>query len=393
MITPVEALRRILAGVQPRPSREIPLLEAVDQFAAEDLFARIPVPPFDNAAMDGYAVVASSCAAGQHLRIVGEQPAGIDRGLSIRAGEALRIFTGAPLPRGADAVIMQEDTTVEGSDLLPKTAPVAGEFVRRRGADVAEGQKVLAEGDRISVQRIALLASQGLRSVSVGGEVSASLISTGDELAEPGAALLPGQIYDSNSVFLEALLRKSGVHTVRLTHCADNSDEIEAALKAASASDLIILTGGVSVGAHDLVKAALSAIGATLDLWRIAVKPGKPFLFGHLGSAAIFGLPGNPVSAFVTFLLFVRPALLKMRGANESARRLPEVSARLSEEIRNDGPRPHYIRGLLRDGTFESVGFQESHALFGLSRSNALLLVGPDEVIAAGASVRVLTLG
>ncbi|MBA2623893.1 MAG: molybdopterin molybdotransferase MoeA [Chthoniobacterales bacterium] len=393
MITPVEALRRILAGVQPRPSREIPLLEAVDQFAAEDLFARIPVPPFDNSAMDGYAVVASSCAAGQHLRIVGEQPAGIDRGLSIRAGEALRIFTGAPLPRGADAVIMQEDTTVEGSDLLPKTAPVAGEFVRRRGADVAEGQKVLAEGDRISVQRIALLASQGLRSVSVGGEVNASLISTGDELAEPGAALLPGQIYDSNSVFLEALLRKSAVHTVRLTHCADNSDEIEAALKAASASDLIILTGGVSVGAHDLVKAALSAIGATLDLWRIAVKPGKPFLFGHLGSAAIFGLPGNPVSAFVTFLLFVRPALLKMRGANESARRLPEVSARLSEEIRNDGPRPHYIRGLLRDSTFESVGLQESHALFGLSRSNALLLVGPDEVIAAGASVRVLTLG
>lgn len=387
MISPDEALARILARVRPLPARDLPLLDALDRFAAQDLFAPMSLPPFENSAMDGYAVLASSCAMGGRLRVVGEQPAGVDRRLSIAPGEALRIFTGAPLPSGADAVIMQEDTRPEEDEIVLEASVTPGEFVRRRGADVAEGQKLLEAGERIRVQMIALLAAQGLGSLRVGGEVRACLIATGDELAELGEELHPGQIYDSNSVLLEALLRKCGVNVVAVTRCADRADEIEAAVRAGVACDVMILTGGVSVGAHDLVKAALSAIGATLDLWRVAVKPGKPFVFGHAGKCAIFGLPGNPVSAFVTFLLFVCPALLKMMGARDAALRLPEVIVRVGEEIRNDGPRPHYIRGALRGGTFTPVGLQESHALFGLSRSTALLLAAPGETIAAGSSV------
>ncbi len=389
MITPEEALARILAAVRSKPSREVPLLEAVDRFAAEDLFARLSLPVFDNSAMDGYAVIASSCAAGR-LRVVGEQPAGMDRQLSIKPGEAIRIFTGAPLPSGADAVVMQEDVRVEDGEIVLETSVAPGEFVRRRGTDVAEGQKLLTVGERVSVQMTALLAAQGLSSVRVGAEVRASLISTGDELAFPGAELQRGQIYESNSVFLEALLRKYGVDVVSVQRCADRPDQIEAAVNAGVSCDVMIVTGGVSVGAHDLVKAALSQVGATLDLWRVAVKPGKPFLFGRAEDCAIFGLPGNPVSAFVTFLLFVRPALLKMMGAGTPALPLPQTAARLSEKIHNDGPRPHYVRGMLRDGTFTPIGLQESHALLGLSRSNALLLAPPGETIAAGSTVTAL---
>ena len=307
MISPDEALARILGHIRPLPARDLPLLDALDRFAAQDVLARIPLPPFENSAMDGYAVLAASCAIGGRLRVVGEQPAGLDRRLSIEPGEALRIFTGAPLPSGADAVIMQEDSRVEEGDIVLETSVAPGDFVRRRGADVAEGQKLLAAGERVRVQKIALLAAQGLGLLRVGGEVRACIIATGDELAEPGSDLLPGQIYDSNSALLETLLRKCGVNVISVNRCADRADEIEAAVRAGVACDVMILSGGVSVGAHDLVKAALSTIGATLDLWRVAVKPGKPFLFGHAGECAIFGLPGNPVSAFVTFLLFVRP--------------------------------------------------------------------------------------
>ena len=229
---------------------------------------------------------------------------------------------------------MQEDVTLEGEAIVLNTDVIAGEFIRRRGGDVAEGQKLISAGDRIRPQMAALLAAQGLVSCDVGGEVRAAIISTGDELAAPGAPLQAGQIHDSNSVLLQALLEQTGVNVVSVTHCADRADEIESAIRAGIHSDVMIITGGVSVGARDLVKDALAAAGATLDLWRVAVKPGKPFLFGRAGACAIFGLPGNPVSAFVTFLLFVRPALLKLMGANEAALSLTRFAARLSTDVR-----------------------------------------------------------
>lgn len=392
MITSEEALRTILNHVQPLRERTLPLARAVGTFAAQDVFARVALPPFDNSAMDGYAVVASSVATpGARLNVVGEQPAGLDRGLRVEPGQAVRIFTGAPVPVGADAVVMQEETRTEGDEVIIQTTAAPGEFVRRGGGDVTEGQKLLAAGERIRPQTLALFAAQGMPSVQVGGKVHAAIISTGDELAEPGARLQPGQVYESNAVLLRALLEQLGVEIVSTMHCADQAVAIQTSLAAAVTCNVVIITGGVSVGTHDLVKAALNEVGATLDLWRVSVKPGKPFLFGHLAGSAIFGLPGNPVSAFVTFLLFVRPALLKLMGANDSALRLDETRARLTEAVDNPGARPHYVRGVLRDGAFTPVGRQESHALFGLSRANALLLARAGESLERESSTTVFT--
>jgi molybdopterin molybdotransferase len=322
--------------------------------------------------------------------VIGEQPAGLDRRLSVGPGEAIRIFTGAPLPTGADAVVMQEEVTVQGTEIALQTSVGAGEFVRRRGGDIAEGQRMLARGDRITPQLSALLAAQGVGSLAVGGEVRTALLSTGDELVQPGVELQPGQIYDSNSALLRALLQKSGVTLAAISHCADRADEIEAAVRAGISCDVMIITGGVSVGARDFVKEAIAAAGGTLDLWRVAVKPGKPFLFGRADNCAIFGLPGNPVSAFVTFLLFVRPALLKLRGASDRDLQLPTTPVRLAVDLHNEGDRPHYIRGTVSNGEFRPVGRQESHALCGLSRSNALLRMEPSGRFAAGTIVAAL---
>jgi len=391
VIEQTEALAKILAFVHPLPAREISLAAATGCFAAEDRQAELSLPLFDNSAMDGYAVVASSCALGTRLRLCGEQPAGIARKLKVAPGEAIRIFTGAPLPAGADAVIMQEDVTVEGNEIIVNAEVENGEFLRRQGGDITAGQKILSVGERITPQMLPLLGAQGIATLRVGGKVRAAIISTGDELILPGMPLQAGQLYESNSTLLHGLLEKCGAEVVMVTHCPDRAAEIEAAVRAGSACDVMIITGGVSVGARDLVKPALAAIGASLDLWRVAVKPGKPFLFGRADGCAIFGLPGNPVSAFVTFLLFVRPALLRMMGANESELNLPTTKAELAVEMRNDSERPHYNRGLLRNGIFTPMGRQESHALFGLSRSNALLLVQPSEQLLAGNGVSVLT--
>jgi molybdopterin molybdotransferase len=341
--------------------------------------------------MDGYAVVASSSANGARLRVIGEQPAGIDRQLRISAGEAVRIFTGAPIPAGADAIVMQEDTTRERDHVAVNANVNPGEFIRCRGCDLAKGQKILACGARIHPTTIALLASQGFADVTIGGEVHAGIVSTGDEVVMPGARLDAGQIYDSNSMLLQALVSNCGARARSVEHCPDRREPLLKAIRHGSQSDILVITGGVSVGEHDLVQATLRSLGAKIDIWRVAIKPGKPFLFGRLDGCAVFGLPGNPVSAFVTFLQFVRPAVLKMMGANDL--KLSQMSAKLGVDLVNDGDRPHYIRGKLESGTFAPIGRQESHALFGLSRSNALLRVAAGESLKAGAIVDVQLCG
>jgi molybdopterin molybdotransferase len=239
---------------------------------------------------------------------------------------------------------------------------------------------------------IGLLAAQGIARVRVGGTPTAAVISTGDELKPAGVNLEPGEIYESNGALLSTLLDSCGVRIHPVTHCADKQPEIEAAIRSARACDLMIISGGVSVGARDLVKPALAAAGGDLEIWRVAVKPGKPFLHGRLGSCAVFGLPGNPVSAFVTFLLFVRPMILRLRGAASTELRLPSSRARISEALHNPGDRPHYLRGRLEpDGVFRPIRQQQSHALFGLSRSNALLRLNAREEIAPHETVSVLT--
>ncbi len=390
MIQQEQALAAILSRVRAGAARSVPLLDALGCFAARDYFARVALPPFDNSAMDGYAVVASSSAPGESMHIVGEQPAGLDRRLQVRAGEAVRILTGAPMPAGADAVVMQEDTVVNGSEVIVNTSVASGEFVRRRGGDVAEGQKILSAGQRIGPATVALLASQGLGSVDVGAAVRAAIISTGDELAPPGAELRSGQIYDSNTPLLQALVRKCGADVATTEHCADDEAATAAAVQRGLDSDVLIIAGGVSVGARDFVKSAIRSAGGEIDVWRISLKPGKPFLFGRAGNCAIFGLPGNPVSAFVTFLLFVRPAILKLAGAADAALALPSFSVILAGDIANPADRPHYVRGSVEAGAFEALGRQESHAVFGLSRSNALLRVEPGVTLRQGEVANVL---
>ena len=403
MISEDEARTQVLQAVWTLPSRRVALSQALDCFAAQDYFARLPLPAFDNSAMDGYAVVASSCKRGGRLRVIGEQPAGPDRKLRVSGGEAVRIFTGATLPQGADAIVMQEDVTRDGTDISLNVDVQADDFVRRRGCDLAEGQMILATGERIRAATVALLASQGFADVIVGGKATAAVISTGDELVKAGDELQPGQIYDSNSVLLSALLQRCGASATAVEHCRDDRQSLDDAIKRGIKNHVLIISGGVSVGEHDLVKEALRELGAKIEIWRVAVKPGKPFLFGRAQQSApspqsspaerrtrsagegsvfasnclIFGLPGNPVSAFVTFLQFVRPAILRMMGATNLD--LPQIPAKLAVGLTNDGDRPHYIRGRLEHGKFMPIGRQESHALFGLSQANALLRVAPGQ--------------
>ena len=389
MITEDEARTKILGSIRPLPGRRVALSAALDCFAGRDLVAPIALPNFDNSAMDGYAVVANACHKGNRLRVIGEQPAGEDRHLRVASGEAVRIFTGAPIPTGADAVIMQEDVTRNDDEIVANVDVDSGEFIRRRGCDLAEGQQILANGERVRSVTLALLVSQGLVDLEVGGQVRASIISTGDELVAAGKPLHPGQIYDSNSMLLESLVQRCGAVAESVQHCADDREALTKAIQSASKSHVLIITGGVSVGEHDLVQSVLRDLGARIDIWRVAIKPGKPFLFGRVGDCAVFGLPGNAVSAFVTFLRFVRPAILMMMGAAESQLSLPKVSARLDVDLTSDGDRTHYFRGRVDDGKFKPVGRQESHALFGLSQSNAILQVRPGETFDRGALVNV----
>jgi len=392
VITEEQALTRILDKLRPLPPRLVPLVEARDRFAAEDVFANVALPRFDNSAMDGYAVVAAACAEGAEQRLIGEQPAGPDRQLRIEPGETVRVFTGAPIPAGADAVVMQEDVRREGADVFVNTKVEPGEFIRRRGVDLSEGQQIVEAGTRLAAQTLALLASQGFAEVQTGGEARVTIVSTGDELVTPGDTLSPGQIFDSNSVLLRALVEKCHGWAVNVRLCPDEVSSIESALREGLTSDVLIIVGGVSVGARDLVKPALDVVGAETDLWRVLVKPGKPFLFGRAGDCSIFGLPGNPVSAFVTFLLFVRPAILRLIGARDAELELPRTNASLVEDVPNEGDRPHYVRGRLKDGKFSAIGRQESHALYGLSRANALLRVPPGEIFRRGETVSVIPL-
>jgi molybdopterin molybdotransferase len=393
MISEEEARKKILETVRSLPSRRLSLSQALGCFAAVDYFARLPLPAFDNSAMDGYAVVASSCAKGKRLRVTAEQPAGRDKQLRVSPGEAIRIFTGAPIPQGADAIVMQEDVTRDGDGIVINTDVKGGEFIRRRGCDLAVGQRILAKGERFRAATIALLASQGIGALTVGGEVNSAILSTGDELVKPGEKLDPGQIYESNSALLRALLHRYGAAVNLVEHCRDERESLRKAIKRGMKNHILIISGGVSVGEHDLVKDILREVGAEIEIWRVAIKPGKPFLFGSFSAEShysagetpagptrkmpvlrncfIFGLPGNPVSAFVTFLQFVRPAILKMMGATNL--NLPEVPAKLAVDLTNEGDRAHYLRGKLEHGKFSPVGRQESHALFGLSQSNALL--------------------
>src|SRR5437870_4486716 len=240
MISEAEARAKILEAVRSLSPRKLSISDAYDHFTGEDYFARLPLPMFDNSAMDGYAVIVTDGKSGKRLRVVGEQPAGVDRKLRVATGEAIRIFTGAPMPQSANAIVMQEDVTREGDEIVVNTDVEVNEFVRKRGCDLGEGQKIVGKGEKIRGTSQALLASQGFADLRVGGEVRAAVVSTGDELAEPGEKLEPGQIYDSNSVLLQSLLKHCGALVASAQHCRDDASSLRNVFQSAMKNQIMI---------------------------------------------------------------------------------------------------------------------------------------------------------
>ncbi len=317
-----EALARLLEKAAPvLPSESASTFEADGRVLAQDVVSALTVPPRDNSSMDGYAVRMADCAdAGAVLEVAQRIPAG-SVGTPLAAGTAARIFTGAQIPEGADAVVMQEDASAldEGQRVRIDLVPAPGQWIRRAGEDVARGDVVLAKGERLTPAALGLAASVGFDRLQVAKRPRVALLSTGDELAMPGevapAAMKPGAIYNSNRFFMRALLHRLGCEVHDLGIVPDSCEAtIDALRRAADGNDLIVTTGGVSVGEEDHIKAAVQALGE-LQLWSLSMKPGKPFAYGRIGSTHITGLPGNPVSSFLTFLLLVRPFLLTLQGA------------------------------------------------------------------------------
>jgi molybdopterin molybdotransferase len=390
MLTEQDALSSILAAVQPLETEELRLFEGGDRILAEDVLARVSLPRFDNSSMDGYAVKAADAVAGAVLRVIGEQPAGPDQGLKIDDGTAVRVYTGAPIPLGANAIVMQEDCDRQGDEVTIRESVAPGEFIRRRGGDLCEGQKIAEAGARLNGPLLAILASQGIGRIRVFLRPKVAILATGSELRRPGEPLGSGEIYETNRVMLQELVHHAGGRPRLLDPVPDQENEHLRALQDAASDDVIVIAGGVSVGERDLVKSTLKKLGCDIELWRVAVRPGKPFLFGRLNQKWVFGLPGNPVSAFVTFLLFVRPALLAMQGWRGTS--VTKTQAILSKSVANKGERPHYLRGYLETGRFLPFENQESHALFALSRANALLRIGAGEQISEYQTVEVILL-
>jgi molybdopterin molybdotransferase len=315
-----QALERLMADARPVSDTEtMPTLAATGRVLAQAQTSALDVPPLDNTSMDGYAVRSADCASGAaRLRIAQRIAAGAV-GKPLEPGTAARIFTGAPIPPGADAVVPQEQTVAEGDQVVVKHSPQPGEWIRRAGEDIRAGATILVAGTRLRAQEIGLAASVGIARVPVYRTVRAALFSTGNELVMPGEPLPPGAIYNSNRFTLTGLFRMLGCEIEDLGIVPDTLDATRAALRhAAATSDLIVTSGGVSVGEEDHVKPAVDAEGR-LDMWRIAMKPGRPLAFGAVrrqggGEASFIGLPGNPVSSFVTFVLFVRPFVLRLQG-------------------------------------------------------------------------------
>jgi len=391
-------LAEVLAAIRPLPPCELGLEDADGGVLAGDVTAAWPLPPFDNSAMDGYAVLAADVAAAtpDHpvtLPVRGEVAAGDTGQRDLAPGTCIRIMTGALLPSGADAVVPVEWTDGGAADgrtgpdrsterVTIRQAAEPGNAIRRAGGDAAPGDVLLTEGTRLGPVQLGLLAAAGRGTVTARPRPRVTVISTGNELAEPGQPVTPGRIWESNSFMLAAAARQAGCAASRNPIVPDRREAVLAAIEdALPHADLLVTTGGVSMGGeHDVVKAALSDLG-TVTFRKIAMQPGMPQGFGLVGAdgTPIFTLPGNPVSAYVSFQLFVRPAVSVLQ--NRTSERLPRTRAVLAAPVRSPQNRTSFLRGILNaeDGTITPVSGQASHQLASMARANALIIV-PDAV-------------
>jgi molybdopterin molybdotransferase len=371
MIELAEAQARLFALRAPVEGEKVALVDAAGRWAASDVVARRTQPARDLSAMDGYAIRAADAPG--PWRVIGESAAGRLFDGSVGVGQAVRIFTGAVVPDGADCILIQENATRNGDALtLACDAPVAGQHIRRTGADFAEGALLIAKGEPITPARIALAAMGGHATLPVARELRVAIISTGDELVAPGAATAEDQIPSSNAPMLAAMLAGLPVEIDDRGIIPDDLAALTAEFQACAAGDIIVSIGGASVGDHDLVKSALEAAGAKLDFWKIAMRPGKPVMAGMLGDAVVLGLPGNPVSAFVTAFLLLKPLIARLSGASDP---LPErIEAQLAAPIPANGNRLDHIRGILTGSVAMPTGANDSSMLAALSKSNILII-------------------
>lgn len=366
-----EAQSRLLALARPLPAEQVALADAPGRWAAADVHALRTQPYADLSAMDGYAIRFADLPG--PWRMIGESAAGRAFAGEAQAGEAVRIFTGAPLPAGTDTVLVQEEARREGDRVsLDGEGPThLGRNVRRRGLDFSEGDPLLRAGDRLTPAALALLGTAGHGTVAVPRKVRVALAATGDELVPPGSPIGEAQLPETNRLMLAAQLAGLPVELIDLGILPDRQEALEAAFRSVYA-DLLVTSGGASVGDHDLVQPALKAIGATIDFWRIALRPGKPMMAGRLRDTLVLGLPGNPVSAFVTTALFVRPVIAALSGAADP---LPRTRpAILGEPLPANGERTDYLRAEQRAGRVFATTIQDSSMLRALARATCLIV-------------------
>ncbi len=384
MLTVEEAQEIVLGSVSVSGIERNPLSDAQGRVLAENVAPKYDVPPHDNSSVDGYAVSAvdtegASAQNPRRLGVLEEIPAGTVPTETVRTGSTSRIMTGAILPEGADAVVMVENTRLRDDGVEILKAVEAGQNVRYRGEDVKQGQNVLFAGTEIGPGEIGLLAAFQRSQVSVRRRPDVAILSTGDEVAEIDEALVPGKIVNSNSYSLAALVRECNARPVNLGIARDSESEIANAIRSATNADVILSTGGVSVGDYDYVKKVLGDLGADMKFWRVQMKPGKPLAYGLLQGKPFFGLPGNPVSCMVSFLLFARPALRKMMGYHPGDWCLPTVPAVLENDLTAGGDRRHYLRARITraDGRFRAstVAGQGSGMLSSMTGTNGLVIV------------------
>jgi molybdopterin molybdotransferase len=394
MISVDEAAKRIVAAFAPLESETVAIAVAAGRALASDALARADQPPSPVSSMDGYAVRANDARAGAALRVIGASPAGHPFAGGVGAGEAVRIFTGGVVPNGADAIVIQEDTDAADGKVAIREAAAKGRHIRPAGLDFKNGDTLASAGQRLTPRDLALLAAGDVASVAVRRRPRIAFVATGDELSRPGEARKPGGIVASSGYGLSAMIQAWGGEPRDLGILPDSAEAIASLPSLAAGADLIVTLGGASVGDHDLVQRALGPEGFVLDFWKIAMRPGKPLIFGKLGATPLLGLPGNPVSTLVCAILFLRPAIAAMLGQQA---RTQILSAQLARDLPANDERQDYLRARLeiREGRrwADPFAVQDSSMLSALARADALVIRQPHAPAArAGERIEILML-